>query len=86
VARIDVRRLTTEQALESRLAAEGLVSPDQARLVKANDDGSPSVTDGPFAETRELIAGYWIVEAKMRMKRTASRPAYPRAPVLVGSR
>lgn len=44
------------------VAAEGLVSPDQARLVKANDDGSPSVTDGPFAETKEFIAGYWVVD------------------------
>ena len=44
--------------------AEGLVSPDQARLVKANDDGSPSVTDGPFAESKEFIAGFWIIEVK----------------------
>jgi len=42
--------------------AEGLVAPDQARIVKANDDGSPSVTDGPFAESKEFIAGFWIVE------------------------
>jgi hypothetical protein len=46
------------------VAAEGLVSPDQARIVKANDDGSPSVTDGPFAESKEFIAGYWIVNVK----------------------
>ena len=46
------------------VAAEGLVSPDQARLVKANDDGSPVVTDGPFAESKEFIAGFWIVEVK----------------------
>ena len=45
-------------------AAEGLVSPDQARLVKANEDGSPAVTDGPFAETKEFIAGFWIVDVK----------------------
>ena len=44
------------------VAAEGLVSPDQARIVKANDDGSPVVTDGPFAESKEFIAGYWIVQ------------------------
>ena len=25
--------------------------------------GQPSVTDGPFAETKELIAGYWLVKA-----------------------
>lgn len=44
--------------------AEGLVSPEEARLVKAADDGSPVVTDGPFAESKEFIAGFWIVEAK----------------------
>ena len=44
------------------VAAEGLVAPDQARIVKANDDGSPSVTDGPFAETKEFIAGFWMIE------------------------
>ncbi|MBX3481051.1 MAG: YciI family protein [Caulobacter sp.] len=27
-------------------------------------DGKPVVTDGPFTETRELIAGYWILEVK----------------------
>jgi hypothetical protein len=46
------------------VSAEGLVPPDQARLVKANDDGSPSVTDGPFSESKEFIAGYWIVEVQ----------------------
>ena len=42
--------------------AEGLVGPDQTRIVKANDDGSPSVTDGPFAESKEFIAGFWIIK------------------------
>ena len=46
------------------VTAEGLVSPDQARIVTANGDGSPSVTDGPFAESKEFIAGYWIVDVK----------------------
>jgi len=44
------------------VAAEGLVAPDQVRIVKANDDGSPSVTDGPFAESKEFIAGFWMVD------------------------
>ncbi|MGE0863109.1 MAG: YciI family protein [Vicinamibacterales bacterium] len=44
------------------VTAEGLVGPDQARLVRAGDDGKPVVTDGPFAETKEFIAGFWIVE------------------------
>lgn len=46
------------------VVAEGLVSPEEARLVKANADGSPSVTDGPFAESKEFIAGFWIIEVK----------------------
>lgn len=46
------------------VSAEGLVSPEEARLVIAKDDGSPSVTDGPFAETKEFIAGYWIIDVK----------------------
>jgi hypothetical protein len=46
------------------VAAEGLVSPDQARIVTANADGSPTVTDGPFAESKEFIAGYWIINVK----------------------
>ena len=44
------------------VAAEGLVAPDQARIVKANDDGSPVVTDGPYAESKEFIAGFWMIE------------------------
>jgi hypothetical protein len=46
------------------VTGEGLVSPEEARLVTANPDGSPSVTDGPFAETKEFIAGFWIIEVK----------------------
>ena len=44
--------------------AEGLVSPEEARLVTAKADGTPSVTDGPFAESKEFIAGFWIIEVK----------------------
>jgi hypothetical protein len=46
------------------LLAEGLVPPTEARLVRADDDGNPLVTDGPFAETKEFIAGFWIFEVK----------------------
>lgn len=42
--------------------AEGLVSPAEARLVRANAQGAPVVTDGPFAETKEFIAGFWVVD------------------------
>jgi hypothetical protein len=29
-------------------------------------NGAPQVVDGPFAETKELIAGYWMIEVKTK--------------------
>ena len=46
------------------VSAEGLVAPEFARIVKADDQGRPVVTDGPFAESKEFIAGFWIVDVK----------------------
>ena len=43
------------------VGAEGLSAPDQARLVRAGKDGAP-VTDGVFPESKEFLAGYWIVD------------------------
>ena len=45
------------------IAAEGLAGPDQAKLVRAGADGRP-VTDGVFAEAKEFLAGYWIVDVE----------------------
>jgi hypothetical protein len=41
---------------------QGLASPGQARVVRAGKNGVPEVTDGPFAEAKEFLAGYWIVD------------------------
>ena len=46
------------------VAAEGLASPDQARVVRARKGGGPEVTDGPFPEAKEFLAGYWIVDVE----------------------
>lgn len=43
------------------VGGEGLAGPEQARLVKAGKDGRP-VTDGVFPESKEFLAGYWIVD------------------------
>ena len=40
---------------------QGLVDPTQAKTVRF-ESGAPVVTDGPFAEAKESLAGYWIVE------------------------
>jgi hypothetical protein len=44
------------------VGAEGLAGPEAARVVRAGANGAPEVTDGPFAEAKEFLAGYWIVE------------------------
>ncbi len=43
--------------------AQGLTAPVHARRV-ALKDGVPVVTDGPYAETQEVLAGYTIVECE----------------------
>src|SRR5579859_5820180 len=43
--------------------AEGLSFPDQARLVRAGENGLP-VTDGIFPESKEFLAGFWIVDVE----------------------
>ncbi|KAA2285966.1 YciI family protein [Arenimonas fontis] len=45
------------------LAGDGLKPSSQGKRV-AFDGPRRTVTDGPFAETRELVAGYWIWEVK----------------------
>jgi hypothetical protein len=41
------------------LAGEGLHASSQGVRINFSDK-APVVTDGPFAETRELIAGFWL--------------------------
>ena len=43
------------------VGAEGLASPQQAKIVRAGKDGKP-ITDGVFPESKEFLAGYWIVD------------------------
>jgi len=43
--------------------AQGLTPPSEARLVRAGADGAP-VTDGPFPESKEFLAGFWIVQVR----------------------
>jgi len=42
----------------------GLAPPDQAKIVVAGDGGTPEITDGPFPEAKEFLAGYWMVECE----------------------
>ena len=58
-----MKRFTNELRDAGELVGEaGLAAPDQARIVRARKNGTPEVTDGPFAEAKEFLAGYWIVD------------------------
>lgn len=57
------------------LAADGLHPSARGARIEFNQ-GKAIVTDGPFAESKELIGGYWLieVESKEEALRWASRP------------
>ncbi len=45
------------------VATEGLAWPQEAKIVRAGKDGEP-ITDGVFPESKEFLAGYWIVDVE----------------------
>jgi hypothetical protein len=51
--------------------AEGLDVPANARIVSAKKADAPTVSDGPFAETKEFLAGFWIVDCESKERATA---------------
>jgi hypothetical protein len=58
-------RLNSELAASGELVdAQGLAFPDQGKIVTARTNSGPAVTDGPFPESKEFLAGYWIVDVE----------------------
>ena len=43
---------------------KGLSAPSQTRFVEPGKDGRPVITDGPYGETKELLAGYWVLDCE----------------------
>ena len=48
------------------LAGEGLHPSSKGARVRFDADNNATVVDGPFAETKELIAGFWILQVSSR--------------------
>jgi hypothetical protein len=49
------------------LSGEGLQATSKgARMKFGNGGGEPRVTDGPFTETKELVAGFWILQGRSK--------------------
>ncbi|MBV8372612.1 MAG: YciI family protein [Candidatus Eremiobacteraeota bacterium] len=47
------------------LEGEGLKASSQGARIRFTK-GKPSVTDGPFTEAKELVAGFWLLQAKSK--------------------
>ena len=50
------------------VGAEGLTGPEAAKIVTHDGVGAPVVTDGPFAEAKEFLAGYWLVDVESEQR------------------
>jgi hypothetical protein len=58
-----MHRLNKELTESGELVgAEGLAPPGDAKLVRAAKNGGPPATDGVFPETKEFLAGFWLVD------------------------
>ena len=57
------RSLNSELADSGELVSvQALTPPSRAKIVRGRKDSVPTVTDGPFAEAKEFLAGFWIVD------------------------
>ena len=46
------------------VGGNGLAGPEDAKIVVSDGTGAPAVTDGPFPESKEFLAGYWMVDVE----------------------
>lgn len=65
------RHIQFQQDLAAELVAggelvdgQGLAWPSTAKLVRSDGVSAPVVTDGPFPESKEFLAGYWTVDVE----------------------
>ncbi|MFJ4980870.1 YciI family protein [Streptomyces coeruleorubidus] len=64
---------------------QGLAEPAQTRHVTLGDDGKAVITDGPYSETKELLAGYWVLECESLERVTAIAERVARCPQPAGA-
>ncbi|MDI3385940.1 YciI family protein [Streptomyces sp. B-S-A8] len=68
---------------------QGLTEPAQTRFVGRDKEGRPVITDGPYGESKEVLAGYWVLDCEslervteianriMECPQPAGAPEYP---------
>lgn len=65
-AHIDFQRALGEELAKSGelVDAQGLAGPEEARIVLSDGRSAPVVTDGPFPESKEFLAGFYIIDVE----------------------
>ncbi len=65
--------------------AQGLVEPARTRTVTLGEDGKSVITDGPYSETKELLAGYWLLDCANLERVTEIAERVARCPLPAGA-
>lgn len=60
--------------------AQGLAGPDEAKVVRSTATGTPAVTDGPFPESKEFLAGFWVIDVESQERAIEVAAAASAAP------
>lgn len=47
---------------------QGLAGPELAKIVTSDGAAAPVVSDGPFPESKEFLAGYWMVDVESEQR------------------
>ena len=65
-AHIEFQNALNQELLErgELVDAQGLAGPEQARFVVSDGASAPVITDGPFPEAKELLAGFRLVDVE----------------------
>jgi hypothetical protein len=63
---IEFQQTLNQELMESGelVDAQGLAGPEAAKFVVSDGAGTPVVTDGPFPESKELLAGFRLVDVE----------------------
>jgi hypothetical protein len=62
------------------LALDGLHPISEGARVAFGADAKPTVTDGPFTEAKEVIGGYWLIQARSKEEAIEWARRIPGAP------
>ncbi|WP_411081756.1 YciI family protein [Streptomyces sp. cmx-18-6] len=63
----------------------GLREPAQGRAVSLDAEGRPVVSDGPYSETKELLAGFWVLDCESLERVTEIAARVARCPQPAGA-